>query len=107
MTVGAGAQAPGVDPLAEHTATWLLRWARTQLDSTSRGAALGPPPAGVRHARPATVILTAFDGRSSKGFSGQGGALLEAVMSAVAEALVAEPTAQRLQLDIIEGDVTP
>ena len=107
MTVGASSQALGVDPLAEHTASWLLRWARTQLDPTSQGAALGPPPAGVRHARPATVILTAFDGRNSKGFSGQGGALLEAVMSAVAEALLTAPSAQRLQLDIVEGDVTP
>jgi hypothetical protein len=107
MTVGVGARAPGVDPLAEHTASWLLRWARTQLDPTSQETALGPPPAGVRHARPATVILTAFDGRTSKGFSGQGGALLEAVMSAVAQALAAAPTAQRLQLDIVEGEATP
>ena len=106
MTVGEGAQAPGIDPLAEHTASWLLRWARTQLDPASQAASLGPPPAGVRHARPATVILTAFNGRSSIGFSGQGGALLEAVMSAVADALIAAPTALRLQLDIL-GNATP
>ena len=107
MTVNWAAQAPGVDPLAEHTASWLLRWARTQLDQTSAAASLGPPPAGVRNARPVTVILTAFNGRDALGFSGQGGTLLEAVMSAVAEALVAAPAAQRLQLDIIDGDVTP
>src|SRR5688572_7121929 len=101
MTVGAGAQAPGVDPLAEHTASWLLRWARTQLDQVSQHAPLGPPPTGVRNARPVTVILTAFNGRGSSGFTGQGGALLEAVMSAVGEALVAAPTVQRLQLDIV------
>jgi hypothetical protein len=107
MTVGGGAGAPGVDPLAEHTASWLLRWARTQLDPASQSASLGPPPAGVRNAQPATVILTAFNGRASSGFSGQGGALLESVMSAVAEALVAAPAAQRLQLDIVVDEPTP
>jgi hypothetical protein len=96
-----------VDPLAEHTATWLLRWIRTQLDTASGSTELGPPPAGVRSAQPSTVILTIFDGRSSAGFTGQGSSLLEAVMSAVGQALAAPSKASRLQLDIVTGDPTP
>jgi hypothetical protein len=107
MTVGSGAQGPGTDPLAEHTATWLLRWARTQLDGTNPPATLGPPPAGVRAVRASLVFLTAYNGRESRGFSGQGGTLIEAVMSAVGDALVAEPKIRRLQLDIVEGDPKP
>jgi hypothetical protein len=107
MTVGSGVQGPDSDPLAEHTATWLLRWARTQLDRSSQSVTLGPPPAGVRASRPSLVFLTAYNGRESRGFSGQGGALLDAVMSAVADALLAEPKAQRLQLDIVEGETRP
>ena len=97
----------GVDPLAEHTASWLLRWARTQLDPANQATELGPPPAGVRNAQPVTIILTAFDGRTAAGFSGQGGGLLDAVMGAVAEALVAAPTVRRLQLDIVAEEPTP
>ena len=107
MTVSGGAQVQGVDPLAEHSASWLLRWARTQLDRESQGAELGPPPAGVRAAPPVTVILTIHSGRDSLGFSGQGGGLLEALMSAVGQALAATITAKRLQIDIIDGEATP
>ena len=96
-----------VDPLAEPSASWLLRWARTQLDRASQGVELGPPPGGVRAVRPVTVILTAHNGRASVGFSGQGGGLLEALMSAVGHAMEAGPIAKRLQIDIIDGEPTP
>lgn len=107
MTVGEGTGVPGVDPLAQHTASWLLRWARTQLDPANQSTPLGPPPADVRHVQPVTVILTAFNGRAPSGFSGQGGSLRDAVMCAVADALVAAPTAQRLQIDIVAEAPTP
>jgi hypothetical protein len=93
-----------VDPHGEHTASWLLRWSRMQLDRESPQVELGPPPAGVRDARPATVILTIFDGHAASGFSGQGGGLLEATMSAVAGALAAAPTTRRLQVDIVSDE---
>jgi hypothetical protein len=96
-----------VDPLAEHTATWLLRWARTQLDPTHPVTSLGPPPASVRNAQPAIVILTVFDGRTASGFTSRGGDLLDAVMRAVGEALVAAPTVKRLQLDIVLDEPVP
>jgi hypothetical protein len=96
-----------VDPLAEHSASWLLRWARTQLDRESQGAELGPPPAGVRAARSVTVILTVHNGRDSLGFSGQGSGLLEALMSAVGQALTAGLTPRRLQIDVVDGEPMP
>ncbi len=95
------------DPLSLHSATWLLRWVRAQLDGSSTEQALGPPPAGVRAAQPTTVILTVFDRKGGLGVTGQGGGLLEAVMGAVAEALLSVRTANRVQLDIVQGDPTP
>ncbi|MFN8637074.1 MAG: hypothetical protein U0893_24770 [Chloroflexota bacterium] len=99
--------APAVDPLAQHTATWLLRWIRAQVDTSRAAVTLGPPPAGVRAARPSTVVLTFYEGRKSAGFTGQGGSLLEAVMAAVANALTTPPAVRRVQLDIVEGDPAP
>jgi hypothetical protein len=61
----------------------------------------------VRAARSATILLTAHNGRSSAGFIGQGGSLMEAVMSAVGTALTTPVTARRIQLDIVEGDPVP
>src|SRR3712207_1148658 len=107
MSIGGGAQGPGVDPPAEDNATPVLPWDTTPLPRESQDAAPGPPPAGVRAARPVTVVLTAFNGRDSAGFSGQGGGLLEALMSAVGQAQLAAPVAGRLALDIIDGEATP
>jgi hypothetical protein len=103
MSIGAGW--PGVDPFAEHTATWLLRWSRAQLDASHADAVLGPPPADVCSVGAATVILTLHNGSTAAGFTGQGSTLLEAVMSAVGAAMAANATMpRRLQLDIVQGD---
>ncbi len=105
MSIGAGW--PTVDPLAEHTATWLLRWARAQLDASRADTVLGPPPAGVRAVQASSVILTLHTGRVAAGFTGQGGTLLEALMSAVGAAVNAGAAGvppRRLQLDIVQGD---
>lgn len=105
MSIGAGW--PTVDPLAEHTARWLLRWARAQLDAEHAAVPLGPPPAGVRAARPATVILTLHNGRGSATYTGQGGTRMDAMIGAVGAALgQAGPAPGRLQLDIVQGDPT-
>jgi hypothetical protein len=95
------------DPLAEHAATWLLRWARSQLAPLASSEELGPPPIGVRAAQPATVILTAYDGRTSAVFAGQGQSLQEAVARAVDGSRIASVSARRLQLDIVQGEARP
>jgi len=103
MSIGAGW--PSVDALAEHTATWLLRWARSQLDASRADATLGPPPAGVRAVRAATIILTLHHGRTAFSFTGQGNTLLDATMSALGGVISAEaasPAPRRLQIDILQ-----
>src|SRR4051794_19197540 len=93
-----------VDPLTSHCATWLLRWARAQFGGADADRSVGPPPAALRNVQPTTVILTVYDRKGGLTFTGRGGSLLDAVMSAVAGALLHAKSARRLQLDIVQGD---
>lgn len=98
------------DPVAAHTAGWLLAWARHALAAGTPGQSPGPPPAGARAPRPTRVFLTAFVAERVVGVSGAGESLHAAVSEAVRAArplLAGGPAPRRLQLDVLRDAPTP
>ena len=95
-------------PLSNETRTWLLKQARARFNGKPIDEAGGPP--AVKTARPTTLFVTAFRrGQAARPLAGSGPTLLAALKAALnsiqPNAGLAASAPDRLQIDILDGEL--
>jgi hypothetical protein len=108
LSHAAFAALPQALPLSNETRTWLLKQARARFNGKTIDEASGPP--AVKAARPTTLFVTAFrHGQAARPLAGSGPTLLAALKAALnavqPNAGVAASAPDRLQMDILEGEL--
>src|SRR5205085_5509179 len=101
---------PPVTPIAQETGAWLLKQARARF--TGKALDEASAPRAVTMARPTTLFVTTFRrGQATRPLTGNGATLLAALKAALdsvnPNARLASSAPDRIQIDILDGELAP
>jgi Beta-L-arabinofuranosidase, GH127 len=101
---------PSASPIANETGAWLLKQARARFNGKALDEA--STPRAVTIARPTTLFVTTFRrGQAARPLAGSGATLLAALKAALDSVnpndRLASSTPDRIQIDILDGELAP